>query len=198
MYYFGAMVYLQTVRNCLFAVSLLALSLQASAQTSFPDEAKKAYQRLNEIRNNPGAWSQAYGVDLSYVKPLPPLAWNETLAQVATEKAADMATRNYFDHVDPDGNGINIKMHEAGYILIPQFIDNPSNNYFENISAGYTDGEAIIKQLIVDEGTNPPGHRNAMLGIVDFWANCTDVGIGVVNGGYYKGYAVIIVAKHDF
>jgi uncharacterized protein YkwD len=178
------------------------LYFQTSAQTPLPEEAQKAYLVLNKIRQNPSAWSEKCGVDLSYVEPRPALAWNDILAQVATEKAIDMATRGYFAHLDPDGYGLNIKMHEAGYTLIPDFIDNISNFNFDNLSAqGEADGEVFIYGLINDEGVNPPGHRNAMLGIVDFWANCTDVGIGIVKGqegSQYGAYAVVIVAKHDF
>jgi uncharacterized protein YkwD len=120
--------------------------------------------------------------------------------RVAEEKALDMAEREYFSHVDPDGNGINILIKQAGYELPDTWIQDVSNNYFESIQAGASTGTAVINDLIRDEGTNPPGHRNHLLGIEEFWSNCTDAGIGMVKkeGSTYGYYTCIIIAKHDF
>jgi len=118
---------------------------------------------------------------------------------VAQKKAQDMIDRSYFGHVNPDGDGINILIHEAGYKLVDGFISGRSANYFESIGAGYSGGVAGIKALILDKETNPPGHRNHLLGIDSFWSNCADIGIGyATGGGDYGTYMVIIIAKHDF
>src|SRR4051812_17752181 len=45
------------------------------------------------------------------------LVWNPILARVARERAWDMARRNYFSHVNPDGLGANTLVERAGYVL---------------------------------------------------------------------------------
>ena len=164
------------------------------------EEAKAAFEYLNKVRLDPGKYSEEIGVKLDDVNPVPLLRWNDTLARVAEAKALDMGTRNYFAHVDPDGNGINIKMSEAGYTLDPAFLDKKSSNYFESISANSDGGVASIKVLIKDKGVNPPGHRNHLLGINSFWSNCHDIGIGYAegSGSDYASYVCIIIAKHGW
>ena len=162
------------------------------------DDKQSALAYLNKVRQSPGSYSTEIGVDLGYVKARPELVWDETLAKVAQAKAEDMRDRGYFAHVDPDGRGTNIKIHEAGYTLVESFVNNKSNNYFESLGAGYNSGVEGIKALILDKGTNPPGHRNHLLGIDSFWSNCTDVGIGFARGGSYRTYMVVLIAKHDF
>jgi uncharacterized protein YkwD len=162
------------------------------------DDKQAALSYLNKVRQSPGSYSTEIGVDLGYVKARPELVWSGALASAAQAKAEDMRDRGYFAHVDPDGKGTNIKIHEAGYTLTASFIDNKSNNFFESLGAGHGSGEEGIKALILDSGTNPPGHRNHLLGIDQFWANCTDVGIGFARGGSYRTYMVVLIAKHDF
>lgn len=164
------------------------------------DEARIAYEYLNKVRNSPSDYSSDIGVDLTYVSSTHQLIWNETLALVAQNKALDMAKHNYFEHVDSNGDGINIKIHEAGYIMIESWVSDRSLNYFESIGAGYNSGIELINGLIEDKGIDPPGHRNHLLGITDFWADCYDIGIGHVTSknSDYPTYSCIIIAKHDF
>ncbi len=167
-------------------------------------EAQEAFNYLNNIRQNPGAYSNEIGVDLSYVEPRHKLVWNSICAQVAEEKALDMIKRDYFGHVDPDGYGINRRLHDAGYEMSENFIQNKSDASFESISQ-WGDGKyplnnfdtVGIKCLIVDEGWDPPGHRNHLLGIIDFWEDCIDCGIGIAYSDD-KTYArmCVIIAKH--
>ena len=44
----------------------------------------------------------------------PPLAWLPAAAQAAQAHSDDMARRNYFDHVSPDGRGVVQRLQEAG------------------------------------------------------------------------------------
>jgi uncharacterized protein YkwD len=163
-------------------------------------EAQSAFNYLNLVRVAPSTYSNEIGVDLSYVSATHTLVWNSALATAAQNKALDMANRNYFAHVDPDGNGMNIKIYQAGYVLNSSWITDPKSNNFESISAGYSSGIEHIKGLILDEGIDPPGHRNHLLGIVPFWANCYDIGIGYANSTNttYKTYCCVLIAKHDF
>src|SRR5262249_18449068 len=106
-------------RGCL-AVALLCFLSDADEKERAVldrDEARKALDYLNKVRKEPAKFSKEIGVDLSDVKARPALKWNDILAKVAEEKALDMANRDYFGHVTPEGLGINIQIHEAGYSL---------------------------------------------------------------------------------
>src|SRR5262249_7939979 len=93
------------------AVVLALLSRPAAGDkgkaTLDRDEARKIGERLNAIRKDPARYGKEIGVDLSDVKPRGELKWDATLAKVAEAKALDMANREYFDHVTPEGKGIN-------------------------------------------------------------------------------------------
>ena len=181
-------------------VSYTVLSNGQGPAADDESEIDAALQYLNAVRNNPAAYSEEIGVDLSDVPPQPELKWNTILAKVAKEKARDMVDRNYFAHVDPDGNGINIKIHNAGYTLNSKFYSDSKSNYFESLAAGNSGGKASVIQLINDGGGTheQAGHRQHLLGIKKFWANCYDIGIGRATGGKYGTVWCFIIAKHDF
>ena len=164
------------------------------------DEAKAAWEYLNKVRQDPDIYSSELGVDLSYVPPIHALVWNDTLALAARNKVTDMATRGYFDHVDPEGDGMNIKIHEAGYLLDSLFITDRSNNFFESLAAGNATAVEAIQTLIIDKGLQPPGHRNHLLGITPFYAGCYDIGIGFVKvpGAQFSSYCCVLIAKKGF
>jgi uncharacterized protein YkwD len=170
------------------------------SQELLKEEALKAYKYLNEVRQHPSAFSEEIGVDLSYVQALSALTWSDELAQAAEKKALDMAKRDYFDHVDKEGYGMNYWIAKAGYKLPDEWLKKKFYNNFESLQAGLSSGVEAIKNLILDEGTNPPGHRNHLLGILPFWSNCTDVGIGMARDpdSEYEYYTCVLVAKHDF
>ena len=189
------------MRKIIFLLYIL-LNTYLNAQNLNREEAKKAFEHLNNIRSNPAAHSARLKIDLNNVKPRHALKWNDTLAKVAETKAMDMAKRNYFGHVDPDGNGINVKIHKAGYKLPQSWVKNKKSNFFESLAAGVEGGPAIIDYLIVDSDTPSLGHRKHLLAIDDFYANCYDIGIGYVERGSgksaYSTYICVIIAKHDF
>lgn len=163
-------------------------------------EAQLAYLYLNQIRQNPPEYSAEIGLNLDKVKPIHPLKWNDTLARVAEEKAADMATRDYFGHQTPEGIGINRQIHDAGYKIPFYMIKNKSDNCFESCGGGYRDGFSLIRGLIFDEGTPGKGHRKHLLGLDSFWAKCRDIGIGIAfnSQSEYKYYACVIIADHNY
>ncbi len=164
-------------------------------------EARKAFDYLNKVRANPAAYSDECGVDLSYVSPQPALRWNKALAKAAQAKAEDMAARNYYDHTDPDGYGMNIKIVEAGYWLRADWCDEPDESYFESIIAARDDGIEGIQDMIEDKGVNPPGHRIHLLAIDEFRVDALDAGIGFALGNAnsdYSSYMCVLIAKHDF
>lgn len=162
-------------------------------------EAKNAFEYLNKVRENPKEYSEEIGISLRKAKPIFPLIWNDTLAKVAEEKAMDMATNNYFSHVNKKGQGINILIHRAGYTLPKDFYKNKRNNFFESLAMGQDDGIEAIKGLIKDEGINPPAHRQHLLGLTYLWSTCYDIGIGFVttDNPEMPSYTCIIIARHN-
>ena len=127
------------------------------------------------------------------------LVWNETLAKAAEAKAMDMAKRNYFSHVSPEGYGMNYFISKEGYSLNPEWLEHHSDNFFESIQAGAPDGEAAIKDLILDEGVPELGHRKHLLGMGEWNCTLVDVGIGTVvtaAGSEFRTYTSVIIAKH--
>lgn len=165
-------------------------------------EVQKACSLINDIRKNPDAYSSQMGVDLSDVEARPALTWNAALAKVAQDKAEDMANNDYFSHTDLKGYGVNYYIHEAGYDIPADWYADKSDGYFENIAAGNSTAEAMVKQLIYDSGRShaSAGHRASLLGISDWCSNCIDIGIGYSYNANstYKHYWSVIIAKHNY
>lgn len=184
------------MKRTLSALFILLVFLNTFGQP-IPEEAKAAFEFLNKIRANPSKFSKEAGVNLNSIKALPPLRWNDTLAKVAEEKALDMGRRKYFGHVTPEGKGINILINEAGYLLPPEWIKNPKDNFFESINAGTETAVGAIKDLIVDSYDAGKGHRKHLLGMNEFYQSLTDIGIGHVKseGSKYGYYTVVIISK---
>jgi uncharacterized protein YkwD len=123
------------------------------------------------------------------------------LAKVAETKAMDMAKRHYFNHVDPDGYGINYYINKAGYKLNADWLKDPKANFFESIGAGSNTGQEAIERLILDTNTPSLGHRKHLLGLDEWNASLPDIGIGyVVSNGEapFSSYICVIIAKHDW
>ena len=173
--------------------------MQFSFSQTFNEEALSAYEYLNKVRENPPKFSKEIGADLSKVKSLPALIWNDTLAKVAELKAMDMAKRNYFAHINPEEKGINLMIHEAGYKLPSEWIEDKKANFFESMNAGTETGIGAIKDLILDKYDNGKGHRKHLLGMNDFYRELTHIGIGHVkaNDSKYTWYTVVIIAKQN-
>ncbi len=141
---------------------------------------------LNNARANPAAYGASIGVDLSYIAPSPPLAFDPRLIQAAYLDALDMSNRNFFAHVNPDGLDPGQRMTNAGY---------PWVSWGESIAAGsgLTTPAAALALLIIDAGVPNLGHRNHLLanGYPDNIQK--QVGIGIVLGGtgQYTNYYTI-------
>jgi uncharacterized protein YkwD len=161
------------------------------------DEARKAFEYLNKVRKEPAKFAEEIGVDLADVKARPALTWNDIVAKVAEEKALDMAKRDYFGHVTPEGLGINIQIHEAGYKLPKDWVKDKDQNFFESICAGTKTGVEAIRNLIVDKDLPAAPHRQQLLGITDFYAGCSDIGVGFARNpkSKYRTYLSIIIAR---
>lgn len=179
---------------------LFVLFFSGKAQISYDyNESLRAIEYLNRIRQNPPAYADSTETSsLKYAKPKPILLVDSILMKVAKMKAMDMAEKNYFDHVNKEGEGINWMLHANGYTLEDRWIQKKSMNAFESIAAGYATGIENINTLILDKGQSPPGHRQHLLGMNAFWSDCVDVGAAIVHNpkSKFKYYFVIIIAFH--
>ncbi len=109
---------------------------------------------------------------------LAPLNLNSQLNSSAQAKAQDMADKNYWAHVSPDGTQPWYFFDQAGYAYI---------RAGENLAYGF-----MTSQGAVDGWMNSPSHRANMLG--DYY----DVGFGIVNAPDYQssGQQTIVVAHY--
>ena len=74
----------------------------------------------------------------------PALTYNAHLRCAARMQSKDLAVRAFFDHVNPDGDGPDARITEAGYSW---------STCGENIAAGQTTPEEVV-----DAWMNSPGH----------------------------------------
>ena len=105
---------------------------------------------------------------------VPALSYNSTMETYARVKSKDMGVRNYFDHVDPDGDMITAQMARDGVSY---------NAWGENIAyiGGVSDAAALAEQFMTN-WMNSDGHRANILS-----TNFTSIGVGVYKSGnrYY-------------
>jgi uncharacterized protein YkwD len=192
---------LKNTLTILLTVVLLTSSKTGDNISIDKTEGQKAFKLLNDIRANSIKYINQFDFLKSTEISTTQLNWNDTLAKVAETKALDMATRNYYGHIDPDGYGINYFINKSGYKILAQWTNKKENNYFESIVAEVKDGESAIKTFIIDNGVPSLGHRNHLLGVGKWNASLLDIGIGFArrdSGSKYKTYVSLVIAKHDW
>ena len=182
------------------AVMLLLSFIYNNNPFIVKEEAQQAFQLLNAVRTNPEKYFKDLHLNAKLRISKTALHWNDTLAKVAEAKALDMAKRNYFDHVNPDGLGINYFIDQSGYKLNADWLKDKKENFFESLASGHESGTASVKSLIIDATDASKGHRDHLLGIGEWDSSLVDIGIGFVkcDGGKYQSYTCIIIAKHNW
>lgn len=122
------------------------------------------------------------------------MACNPILAQVARDRARDMAVRDYFGHTNPDGIGPNTLVRAAGYNLPSFYASSADGNNIESIAAGYRSAEEAFEGWL-----NSPGHRVHMLGEMDFYKDQVEFGVGYYysENSTYKHYWVLLSAYEE-
>ncbi len=120
------------------------------------------------------------------------LTCHPILAQVARERAEDMAQRHYFSHTNPDGFGPNYLVRQAGYVLPSYYGTEPTANNIESIAGGFSTAEAAWQCWM---GSEP--HRDQLLGLFPFFADQVEYGVGYAYdpASPYRHYWVVITAK---
>ena len=161
------------------------------------------FEQLNKVRKFPQIYAFKYFIPaLLWKLPKRSLTWDTTLARLAQMKAEDMAAKNYFDHIDKNGKGMNTILWQAGYPL-PEYDKkgfiyekDPKANNVESISSNSESPDKFIKDLIKDKGEWSKGHRKHLLGIGRFDRQHTHVGIGIAwnpqsEYGYYCSVLIV-------
>ncbi|WP_343207997.1 CAP domain-containing protein [Anaerolentibacter hominis] len=94
-----------------------------------------------------------------------PFKWSEKAAECAAVRSAEMAERDYFDHINPEGVTPFDRMKEAGISY---------QSAGENIAAGYRDSVEVSFGWL-----NSPGHRENLMN-----HNFRFMGIGIEYAAY--------------
>jgi uncharacterized protein YkwD len=98
----------------------------------------------------------------TWMPPVKPLTWNDTLAAAALAHTRDMDGGNYFNHISPTGTSPIQRAMALGY----------TGNYVtENIAKGYTSLESLM-----DAWQKSESHCKAMMDSLQ-----TEMGAGNVN-----------------
>lgn len=114
---------------------------------------------------------------------------DDRLMKVARARAVDMATNNYFGHVDLDGIWPNEHVRLSGYELPYRWPDN--KNYIESIAQGY--GSAV---RALDALSKSPAHSLHMMGL-GFWENHDRYGVGFAWIGIQRRWVVITAPRPE-
>ncbi len=146
---------------------------------SIPDLEKKVHLLINQERHKQG---------------LSALSWNSTLSNIARKHSRDMAGRNYFSHVSPEGHDFSYRYRQAGFscaVPVKDMIYTGAENIFQNNlydRVVYRDGiprydwnsAGRIAESTVRGWMNSPGHRKNIL--TPHWRS-EGIGIGVSPDG---------------
>jgi uncharacterized protein YkwD len=79
----------------------------------------------------------------------PELEWDNQVARVALKHCADMVSRNFFNHINPDGRDPFGRLHDSSVAF---------SAAAENIALGAKTGRQAFETWL-----NSPGHRKNML-----------------------------------
>lgn len=159
---FGGAGTMTRAQSCVAMCRLLGVQAETTPEATEPEEEpvdqvsayeQQVFDLVNQIREENG---------------LSPFEYNETLAQVARAHSQDMIDRNFFDHINPDGDDPSDRVSAAGIRW---------SRVAENIAAGQRTPEQVV-----DSWMNSPGHRANILG------QCQELGVGLALGGSYGYY----------
>ena len=117
------------------------------------------YIKVNEIRKKHG---------------LPELTWASDVAEVARKHSEDMAVRDYFAHVNPEGEQVYDRLEKAGIVFTVSAENLFTSNEFTEIA------EESIRRWM-----ESPGHRDNILN-----ADVTETGVGVYKAAGDNNYYV--------
>ncbi len=189
---------MNTIKKILYiTICLSILPLQALAVTK-AQVAQHLMNLINDTRRNPLAMTYKCDIDSTTVKEglgqnawilglkngIPPLAWNDKLADSASEHTKDMDENNFYDYVSFDGISIEARIAAAGYTSVKTgsllgLLD--LNWYADPIEAAEIIFENLLKKAVTS-GFNTNGNF--------LNPNFTEIGISFVAAtiGSLNGY----------
>lgn len=100
------------MRSIILTLSALVLLACSTAKQDVPsgDRFKKEFlERINAVRK------KGCNCGNQYMRPAPPIVWNNQLEDAAMGHAKDMYKKNYFSHDSKDGRKIVDRIENAGY-----------------------------------------------------------------------------------
>jgi uncharacterized protein YkwD len=161
------------------------------------DPPAAAYLIGSNITPDIQATLQHYGVDLNATEQaiasaakLPPVAWNNQLAQAAQAHSQDMAANQDQSHTGSDGSSPQQRMQRAGY-------PSPTTSN-ENAYAYATSVDQAMEAFLIDWGVPDNGHRNTILQPGVSAQNAyRDVGIGITPTSGASSVGPLVVTQ-DF
>jgi uncharacterized protein YkwD len=114
------------------------------------------------------------------------LSYDSFLADIARGHSYDMVLRNYFDHVDPDGNNAKARGDEAGYPCIRGY----RNYYTKGLSENLYQGHRGSTYLTEPNGTIVTNTWNSLDQIanmaVNGWMNSEGHRKNILNGNFQQ------------
>ncbi|MGZ3757377.1 MAG: CAP domain-containing protein [Mucilaginibacter sp.] len=122
---------------------LQSLTFKAYSQQKAGDDFKQEF--LDNI-NNTRAKGCKCGT--TYMRPAPPLTWNDVLESAALAHARDMGEHNYFSHSSRDGRSSGDRILDAGY----SYKGFKSYTVGENIAFGQEDIAEVMRGWFKSEG----------------------------------------------
>jgi uncharacterized protein YkwD len=162
----------QSARRARLAVTELE---PRDVPSAVPTLAEQVFlERLNDARANPAAYGRSIGVDLSYIFPSSPLAFDTRLIGAARAHSQDMNARGFVGSTGSNGRTPAQRITAAGY---------PWVGWAETVTAGYTTPEAALRALITDANSPTKANRHALLGHGTAFRLNRDVGVGIVQNG---------------
>jgi uncharacterized protein YkwD len=85
------------------------------AGTEITSDCGIAHLRETMLQQVNAARAAARSCGAKQMKAAPPLAWNKALSEAAERHSVDMAVRDYFDHVNPEGKRVGQRVSAQGY-----------------------------------------------------------------------------------
>jgi uncharacterized protein YkwD len=92
------------------SVAASAARLDGDATCQIRDFQRDVLKHVNAVR------AQARQCGDAGMAPAAPLGWNDVLFDAAADHSRDMASRNYFDHTDGEGNRVMQRATARGYV----------------------------------------------------------------------------------
>lgn len=124
-------------------LSGLLVQCKKDAVAGPDDEATLLIGKINMLRQ------KGCNCGTLYMPPVPPLSLNSQLQGAAVNHAKDMAERNYFDHLSPEGINPDERALTAGF---------KGNFRGENLAKGYN-----LPEEVITAWKNSTSHCQAMM-----------------------------------